>query len=454
MSEKILVLGLSKSGIAAAKLGISLGYDVYLTEGKAEVNELQIKELQNLDIKVEYGSHSDEFIKGSSFVVTSPGIPPKSDIFKRIQKENIPIISEVEFAYLNSDTPFIAITGTNGKTTTISLLSFILSGNKNIFVGGNIGTPVTSFTTETKDEDIILLECSSYQLESIKKFSPHIAGILNITEDHLIRHKTMKNYIKAKFNITKNQTEKDYLLINFDSEILMQNLPKTRAKIYYFSIKEKVIGCYIKNDSIYFNDGLKEKKLVSLKNIKLVGNHNLSNILCAVLAVYLELNEKKLLTRISQFQGVKHRIEFVKNIEGISFYNDSKATNIDSTLVAVNSFKSEINLILGGSEKGYEFDKLFKNLPNNVKNIIVFGQTKQKIIDASKRNNFSKIHKCTSLKECVMLGYKLSKKGDIVLLSPACASFDHFKNFEERGNVFIKIVKEIDDGENSLFGVK
>ena len=437
---KVLIIGNGCSGNSADKFLKRKGIETIFVSDEVINSENKFS-----------NEYYDRLFEGLSFSVVSPGIDLKNHLIKELKKRKIKVVGELELGSKDLKGDIIAITGTNGKTTTVSLISFLLAETKSLFVGGNIGTPVTSFAENTKKEDVSVLECSSYQLESIKDFHPHIAGILNITEDHLVRHKTMKNYIKVKLKITKNQTEKDYLLLNFDDEILMQNIPKTYAKIYYFSTKQKVIGCYIKSDCIYFNDGLKETKLTSLKNIKLLGNHNLSNILCSVLAVYLETKNKKILNRISEFQGIKHRIEFVKNISGISFYNDSKATNIDSTLVAVNSFKSNINLILGGSEKGYEFDKLFKNLPKNVTNIAVFGQTKKKIIEAGKRNNFKNMFQCKDIKECILTCYKLSKKGDIVLLSPACASFDHFKNYEERGNVFIKIVKEIDDGENSLF---
>ncbi|MBQ8425934.1 MAG: UDP-N-acetylmuramoyl-L-alanine--D-glutamate ligase [Clostridia bacterium] len=447
---KAIVIGSGVSGKSALKLLLEKGYSTeYLDEKylnddiyNVENNINFIKDMKDLD----------RLLRSLSFIVVSPGIDLDKQVFKIIKRKKIKVIGELElgFRHLNGD--IIAVTGTNGKTTTTSLIKFILdSTNKNVFVGGNIGTAVSSFATQTNTSDISVLECSSYQLESIDSFKPTISAILNISEDHLIRHKTMDNYINIKFNITKNQTENDYLLLNADCGILMQNPIKTNAKILYFSTKQRVNGCYIKNNCIYFNDNLIDKKLVSLDGIKLLGEHNLSNILCSVLSVYLLTNDIKILSNITKFQGISHRIEFIKTINGISFYNDSKATNIDSTMVALSSFKCKINLILGGSEKGYEFDKLFYNLPSNVVNIATFGQTKSKIYNCAKKYGFSNIVKCNTLRDCVEHLFNVANEKEIILLSPACASFDHFSNYEERGNVFKKIVKEIDNNENALF---
>lgn len=446
---RALILGNGVSGKSAYRLLKDKGYDVeFLDEKYLGYNyseKLNKKVICNLD----------RLLDGLSFIVISPGIDINNSLISYLKTKNIKVIGELELGYLFLKGDIIAITGTNGKTTTSLLIKFLLNGyTANSYIGGNIGTAVTSFADKTNYKDITVLECSSYQLESIDRFKPNICAILNISEDHLARHKSMQNYISAKHNITKNQDKNDVLLINADCELLMQNIPKTNAKIYYFSTKHKVLGCYIKDNCIYFNDNLNEVKLVSLEKIKLLGMHNLSNILCSVLAVYLLTGQIKLLENISNFQGVEHRIEFVKTINGVSFYNDSKATNIDSTLVAVNSFKNNINLILGGSEKGYDFDKLFQNLPDNVSNIVVFGQTKLKIYNCAKKFGFKNIYKCDTLRQCTLLLYSISKSNDIILLSPACASFDHFKNFEERGCVFKKIVKEIDISENALFECK
>ena len=437
-----------KTLIAGSGLSGKSAFD-YLEKIGTEV-EFVPNEILNYFDKEKDFEKADRLFDGLSFLVKSPGITFDNELIKYAVKKKVKIISELELGLAASKGDKIGVTGTNGKTTTVTLINFLLKDSgRNIFLGGTIGTPVTRFCDKTKDGDITIVEASSFQLERNRNSHFHIAAILNITPDHLNHHRSMKDYIKSKQNITKKQTENDYLLLNADSEILMQNVPKTKAKIFYFSTEKQVEGCYIKRGSIYFNDNLSEKKLVSLKGVRLVGKHNLQNILCACLAVYLELKRVDLLKDISNFGGVPHRIEYVKTINGISFFNDSKATNIDSTKVAISSFSCGINLILGGSDKGYEFDEIFAKIPKNVRNIAIFGQTKQKIAISAKKFGYKNVVICSCLKDCVCKLYQLAKPGEIVLLSPACASFDCFSNFEERGVVFKKIVEEISIYENA-----
>lgn len=435
---KVLILGCGISGRSASDYLRKQGYETIFAE-----KELLSENFNLTEKKL------DRLFSSLSFIAISPGISKNTPLVRFAKKRKIKVVGELELGTRKMKSDIIAVTGTNGKTTTVSLIYFLLkSSNKKSFIGGNIGIPVTSFSQRTTKNDIVVLECSSFQLETVTKFKPHIACILNITEDHLNRHKTMKTYIREKYKIAKNLSENDYLLLNSDSEILMNNPPKTKAKIMYFSTRKKVIGCYVKRGSIYFNDNHSEKKLSSLKGVKLVGEHNLSNILCACLVVYLETKNEKLIQAITEFQGVEHRIEYVKTISGVSFYNDSKATNIDSTLVAIASFKQKINLMLGGSDKGYDFDKIFEKLSKKVQNIAVFGETKQKILKSAEKFNFKNIYSCETMKEATRLCFKLASAGDVVLLSPACASFDQFSCYEERGNIFKKIVREIDNENN------
>lgn len=437
---KVLIAGQGISGRSAFDYLLKNGYNVEYFKSQD----------LNIELNVSNKEYIDRLLSGLSFIVVSPGISLDNNLIKEAKKRKISVIGELELGTRNIKENIIAVTGTNGKTTTVSLINHMLKDYRhNVFLGGNVGVAVTSFCDRVNNNDIVILECSSYQLETINKFHAHIACILNFSEDHLLRHKTMKNYIKVKNNIVRNQSDKDYLILNYDNDLVMKNIPKTKAKLYYFSIKTKVNGCYIKKQCIYFNDNQKEIKLLSIKNVKLVGNHNLSNILCACLAVYLQTRDIDLLTNILTFEGVAHRNEFVKSINGIAFYNDSKATNIDSTIVALKSYKCGINLILGGSDKGYEFDFLFENMPKNVKNIVIFGQTRQKIVNAAKKYNYKNYYVCENLKAATHLCFTLSKPKDIVLLSPACASFDFFNNFEERGNFFKKIVEEIAFSESS-----
>lgn len=437
--KKVLVVGKGISGKSAINFLKKMGYEALA------VDDFDLTEKGDID------KFLSGLLCGLLFVVKSPGVSYDSVIIKRALKENLTVIDELELGahFLKGKT--VAVTGTNGKTTTVSLIKFLLDGTgRKVLLGGNTGTPVTSLASGSEDCGINVLECSSFQLENLKEFSPHIAAILNITVDHLSRHKTMENYIKAKQNITKYQTGDDYLLLNADDEILMQNIPQTRAKIFFFSTKNKVVGCYIRGKSIYFNDNLHEIKLAKISDIKIPGEHNLSNILCAVLAVFLLTNDITLFEKLPQFLGVSHRIEFVKVLNEIAVYNDSKATNIASTLVALKSFKQKINLILGGSDKGYDYDELFEKLPKNVKSIVAVGETKGKIAASAKKFGFDNIFQTNSFKNAVILCYKNCKAGEILLLSPASASFDFFKNFEERGNVFKKIIEEISLNENAL----
>ena len=436
---RCLILGSGLSGRAVSD---------YLLNINCEVKFASNDDINKTTFDEEY---LDRLFYGLSFIVVSPGISPRIELIKQAKARKIKVVGEFDFGVSRLKSNIIAVTGTNGKTTTVSLINYLLRGfNNKVFLGGNIGVPVTSFISKDKEVDITVLECSSFQLETVQKFHPHIAAILNITPDHLNRHKTMKRYINAKYKITKNQTEKDYLILNADDPNLNDNPPKTKAKILYFSTKKRVIGCYIKKGCIYFNDSLSETKLVSLSQIKLVGEHNISNILCAVLVVFLATNNKRLLENVKTFEPVAHRMEFVKRVNKIDFYNDSKATNIGSTIVACKSFKNNINLILGGSDKGYSFDDLFKNMPKNVKNLAIFGETRYKIAFSAKKFGFDNYYICDGLESSTKLLFRLSKPQDVILLSPACASFDCFSNYKERGIFFRKIVKEIEDNENSL----
>ncbi len=435
--KRVLILGFGISAISA--------YDYLLKKGYAP--EFANNKYLEKDININ-GDDLDRLFCGLSFIVVSPGISLDINLIKEAKIRKIKIVGEFELGASEIESKIIAITGTNGKTTTTSLIYHLLKDyDKKSYIGGNIGLPVTKFSADTKSDDVVVLECSSFQLETVYKFKAKIGIILNVTPDHLNRHKTMKKYFNCKLKITKNQDENDFLILNADSEFLMKNLPKTKAKILFFSTQKKVNGCYIKRGNIYYNIEGREEKLINIKNIKLVGEHNLSNVLAACLAVKIITANNQLIKGVSSFCGVSHRLEFVTAINGVQFFNDSKATNIDSTLVACKSFKNGVNLILGGSDKGYDFDKLFANLPKNIKNIAIFGQTKQKIAFSAKKYKYKNFKIFDTLSDATKYCFSVSNIGEVVLLSPACASFDCFSNFEERGNVFKKIVEEIAECE-------
>ena len=435
----VMIIGSGLSGLAVADYLTKVEKDYFFAD-KKDIDASHFDE-----------KYIEEKLKDVNLVVVSPGICLDIELINQIKKRKIKIVGEFEFGATKLKNSMIAVTGTNGKTTTVNIINHILKDSESgSVVAGNIGVPVTSLLLNKLENKIVVLEASSFQLETIKKFRPNIAVILNITPDHFNRHKTMKEYMRCKYNITKNQTQNDYLFLNADDKILMENKPKTKAQIFYFSTKNKVVGCYIKNKSIYFNDNIKEKKLATISKIRLLGDHNLSNILAAVLAVYLQTGNSKILKNISSFSGVPHRLEFVNRVNGVEFYNDSKATNIDSCLVAIKSFNKPINLILGGSDKGYDFDNLAQNLPKNVKNLAIFGETKNKIAFSLKKCNYKNFYICDNLESSIRLLFRLSSPGEIVLLSPACASFDFFSNYEERGNFFKKVVREIEKNEISF----
>ena len=439
MAEKILVLGLSKSGIAAAKLAINLGYDVYLTESKKEVNELQVKDLRNLGVKVEYGSHSEEFINNADFVITSPGIPPKSEIFKRIQKKNIPIISEIEFAYLNSDTPFIAITGTNGKTTTTSLVSHLLSLSFDAPACGNIGLPPSSLVEE--ENDFLVCEISSYQAQMTEKFKPYIACWTNFTPDHIDWHEGLENYFNAKAKIFSGKQSPNFAILNAKDEKLLEFSKKCKkSKVFLFDIEDYPNSSYIKDNAIWYKeDGLAEK-IIDIKDSPLVGHHNYQNIMCGIITAKLcGMENEDIRDGIMSFKAPEHRLEKVRELNGITFYNDSKATNPEASIVAINSFNNtDVALILGGRDKNTDLTEMCESINKHVKTVLLIGEAIERFEENLKKNGFNNIIKLDSLESAIDKAIDL--KPNVVLLSPACASFDMFNSYEHRGEVFKEYV--------------
>ena len=437
--DKILVLGLSKSGIAAAKLGVNLGYNVYLTEGKSEVNELQVKELENLGIKVEYGRHSDEFIKNSSFVITSPGIPPKSELFQRIQKENIPIISEIEFAYLNSDTPFVAITGTNGKTTTTSLVSHLLSQCFDAPTCGNIGLPPSSIVED--ENDFLVCEISSFQAQMTEKFKPFISCWTNFTPDHIDWHEGLENYFKAKAKIFLGKQSPEYAILNAKDEKLLEFSKQCKkSKVFLFDTEGYPNASYIKENAIWYKEDGVEEKIIDIKDSPLVGHHNYQNIMCGIICAKLcGMENEDIKSGIISFRAPEHRLEKVRELNGITFYNDSKATNPEASIVAIDSFDGvDVSLILGGRDKNTDLTEMCKSINQHIKTVLLIGEATQRFEENLKKNGFDNIIKEETLESAI--DKAISLKPDVVLLSPACASFDMFNSYEHRGEVFKEYV--------------
>ncbi|MEZ0323294.1 MAG: UDP-N-acetylmuramoyl-L-alanine--D-glutamate ligase [Hydrogenothermaceae bacterium] len=381
-------------------------------------------------------------------IVISPGVPFFHRIYKEAKKLNIPVISEIELADRFYKGKKIAITGTDGKTTTTSLIYHILKDIQNTFVGGNYGIPFIDIVDKTDKDSTVVLELSSFQLYSCKNFRPDIAIVLNISKDHLDWHKKMCHYILSKYKITKNQTYKDFLILNYDDHIV-RNF-QSKADKYYFSIKEipkNLKGIYLKdhkksdiNTATFI---LQDNKKVEFTiNTKLVGLHNIQNIMASILATYLYgLKIEDIIKKIETFESLPHRIEFITEIQGVKFYNDSKATTVQAVMRALESFDKGIFLILGGINKGGDFSILKNLLKDRVKKVFIIGRDREEIESMIKP--FCETEKVNSLEEATKKSFESAEKGDVVLLSPGCASFDMFKSYVDRGNQFKDIVRKL-----------
>lgn len=432
--KKIGVLGLGKSGVAAANLAVKLGFRVFASDSGKE------RAVKNLSKKVtaEFGKHTNEILN-SDIIIKSPGIHSDIPILKKAKKNKIKIISDLSFALDNSKyKKIIAITGTNGKTTTTDLTAKIIKAErKDSIVTGNIGYPLSDKVLKNTANTFITMELSSYQLEDTPGFHPEVAVILNITPDHLEHHKTMSAYVKAKENIFLNQTPKDYAVFNYDDKKCRRMAEKARAKKVFFSKYSLRKGVFYDKGAIVIK--INSKKIVLKPKINIVGMHNVENILAAAAASFCAGIKPNVIERvISSYKGVEHRIEFVKEIRGIKFYNDSKSTNVDSARVALESFGGNILLIMGGLDKGAPYKPLKRLIKERVKNIFLIGKAAEIIKDSfPEYENFTD---SGNMEKAVEGAFKAARAGDIVLLSPACASFDQFSNFEERGKAFKDIV--------------
>ncbi|OAT83374.1 UDP-N-acetylmuramoyl-L-alanine--D-glutamate ligase [Bacillus sp. MKU004] len=437
--KKVLVLGLAKSGVSAASLLHKLEAFVTVNDQKPLAENPEAQGLLQEGIKVICGSHPIELLdEGFEYVVKNPGIPYHNPLIKRAVEKGIPVLTEVELAYLVSEAEMIGITGTNGKTTTTTLLYEILNeGGQRPLIAGNIGTVASEVAqTAAKDEKMVV-ELSSFQLMGIQEFSPHIAIITNLYEAHLDYHGDLGEYWHAKANITKNQTEDDYLIINYDQEHLVKTVGFTKASIIPFSTTQEVEGgAYIKAGGIYF----KKERIGDLSSVVLPGAHNLENILCAVAAAKLYgVSNESIMSVLGKFAGVKHRTQFVKEVNGRKFYNDSKATNTLATKSALNAFNTPTILLAGGLDRGNGFDDLIPHL-KNVKTLITFGETADKLQQTGEKAGIQTILRVDNVEKAVPAAFENSEVGDVILLSPACASWDQYRTFEERGDIFIKAV--------------
>ncbi len=446
--KRALVVGLGKSGVASALFLKSRGARVTVSDSKPEA-ELRNEILLLLDhgITVETGGHGDRTFRGQDLIVVSPGVPFDAPQLEQARALGEPVIGEVELAAQFLPGPIVAITGANGKTTTTTLAGEIIEAGKfPTLVGGNIGTPAISFADQARPDTWAVLEVSSFQLETIVSFRPRIAVILNITPDHLDRHKTFANYVNAKARIFENQQPEDFTVLNADDSATAGLADRTRAQLLWFSRKKEVEkGSFVRSGHILFRDGKSEREIMPLSEIPLKGAHNLENVLAGVsIGVLVGCQPEQIREAVRKFKAVEHRLEFVAKVAGVDYYNDSKATNVDATIKALESFPANIHLILGGKDKGSDYSMLNEVLRERVKRVYTIGAAASKI---ESQIAGAEILPSQTLENAVRRAYESASAGDIVLLAPACASFDQFENYEHRGRVFKEIVHSLASGK-------
>ena len=446
MSTKIVILGAGESGVGAALLAKQKGYNVFVSDASA-IKPIYQSELEANQIPYESGTHDVERILAADEVMKSPGIPEKSELVKQIRAKGIPVISEIEFGFrYKGDSKIVAITGSNGKTTTTSLLYHICKvAEEDVAIVGNIGF---SFARQiaVDPKKLYVIEVSSFQLDDIKTFRPDIAILLNITEDHLDRYNyQFEYYIKSKFRIIENQTEKDCFIYCIDDEVVVKHLEllTTNTNLLPFSMKQELKkGGYIKNEQMMLKIQ-EERVTMSIYDFALKGKHNAYNTMAASIAAStLGIRKEKIREAVSNFHSLEHRMEFVATVKGVDFINDSKATNVNSTWYALESMQKPTILILGGVDKGNDYALVADLVKDKVKAIVCMGTDNAKLIEYFK-DKVAQIIEVDSAKKAVNASFKLAEKGDVVLLSPACASFDLFKNYEDRGHQFKESVKEL-----------
>ncbi len=451
INKKVLVCGMAKSGITAAKLLHELGAVVTVTDIKPlEAFKGALSQLEQLNIKFALGGSPDTLVKEQDLLVISPGVPIDVPFLNLARSLGIPIWGEVELAYSLSKAPVYAITGTNGKTTTTALTGQIFfSHNKETKVVGNIGVPFCSKVQETPEEGCFVVEISSFQLESIVSFKPKVAAVLNITPDHINRHYTLENYIAMKERIFENQDETDYLVLNYDCGYCRDMAKRAKARVIFFSVQSLLIeGVYVKGEKIVANINGTTEEIINVNELQILGEHNVENALAAVaISICGGVPVEIIRQELRAFKGVEHRIEYVTTINDVDFYNDSKATNVDAALKALYAMKRPIVLIAGGRDKDLDFAPLIKLAKEKVRHIVLIGEAANKIEDVCKAYGFDSYERANSLRSAVELALAKSEQGECVLLAPACASFDMFDSYEQRGNMFKAFVHELSEGK-------
>lgn len=443
--KKISIIGAVRSGIGAAKLAKKIGAIPFVSDFSSEEKIADvIEQLENDNIEYECGGHTER-VYDCDFIVTSPGVPTKSSVIQKALELGITIISELEFASYFCKGKIIAITGSNGKTTTTSLTNHIINNSGKVsYAAGNIGWAFSEICYDVKENEFVVLETSSFQLDWNKEFKPYISAILNITPDHLDRYNGFDEYRDAKLSIYKNQIFDNYHIVNFDDKFSQRDIENKNVNVIYFSIKEELNnGIYLtgSNEIIYKQQG-KEIFTCRVTDLSIKGLHNVANSMVAiVISKLIGCENSEIIKALSSFKGVEHRLEFVKEINGVKYINDSKATNVDSVWYALQSFDTPIFLILGGIDKGNDYNQIKNLVLEKVKKIYAIGKSADKVFNFFHHD--TKVEIKETLQDCIYTANSEAREGEVVLLSPACASMDMFDNYEHRGNVFKEAVNSL-----------
>lgn len=443
-NKKIVVLGAGISGISVARILQQLGASVVVSDAKPiEQFEQDFTELQASGVGLALGKQNEELLDGIDYLVMSPGISIYIPLVSVARKRGISVISEVEVAYRLSEAPMIAITGTNGKTTTTTMVGEMLkTTGRQIGVGGNIGAALSEQALEVRSDGFVVAEISSFQLEGVTRFRPRIAVILNLTPDHLDRHRTMEVYQQMKEQVFSRQQASDYLVLNYDDIAVRGMAKRALGKVVYFSRQQLLDeGIYVENGKIRLNLDGKKTDICAVNDIKIKGGHNVENALAACAVAYIVGVRPDAITKVLKtFSGVEHRMEPVAEIAGVEYYNDSKATNPESSIKALEAFEGRIILIAGGRDKNTDLTEFMKLAKERVDHMILLGEAKQRFVEAAAQQGVKNIHKVATFGEAVTLAHKLAQPPQVVVLSPACASYDMFNNYEERGKAFKDLV--------------
>ena len=451
--KRVLVVGLARTGVVTALFSAGYGATVTATDERpeAELTETAAK-LRAAGVKLELGGHNPDSFANQDLIIVSPGVPAKLPALELARARNIPVWSEVELAWRFLRGKLIAITGSNGKTTTTSLVAHILqTASIPTLVGGNIGTPLLALVENSMDTTVTVAEISSFQLETIEKFRPEIGVLLNLTPDHLDRHASFEEYAVAKMRMFENQIERDMAVLNADDPEITRRMP-TKPHIFWFSRQKRVAaGAFLRDEQIFFRNEGSEVALARREEIPLRGEHNVENVLAACAAACLAgADPGAIATGIKTFKGVEHRLEFVAEISGVQFYNDSKATNVDAAVKAIEAFPGPLIVILGGKDKGSPYTPLRELLHERARMAILIGAAAGKI--AQDLRDSVPLNNAGTLDRALEIAMQSAQTGDTVLLAPACSSFDQFKNFEHRGRTFKELVANLENQNQSAAG--